>query len=438
MRKADDLFEKSSMSFGDHLEELRRALGKALLWVMGGMAISMWFATSIVRYIQVPLQSALEEFYVEKAASEWEKVHGKPMPEEMKQWMLTEKFVSEDIYIEPELWNSLLAPVSDLKPGESADIIVSPSADVGTADIPRTAPESASQSERESSKTDPNSGGQTPESYDDESSEGASPSGEIDDTPPKSAALALGTNTTLAQDQNETSDTTAGDGTESGVPPNLNDGDAPPDPSRLRKIRIWSKIAANTEALSLQEPFMIWLKAALVSGILIASPGIFYSIWQFVAAGLYPHERKYVYFFLPVGVGLFVGGASLAFFVVFRLVISFLLTFNESLGIGASPRLNEYMSFVLVLPIGFGIAFQLPLVMLVLERIGVFSVQTYLDSWRVAVMVIAFLSMILTPAEPTSMIAMLVPLVALYYLGIAMCKFLPRRGEDLEGAYDPE
>ncbi len=94
-------------------------------------------------------------------------------------------------------------------------------------------------------------------------------------------------------------------------------------------------------------------------------PGIFWHIWGFISAGLYPHERRYVYFFLPASVILFVGGASLAFFGVFHYVLHFLLGFNASLGIDAAPRLNDYMSFALLLPLGFGVAFQLPLVMLI-------------------------------------------------------------------------
>jgi sec-independent protein translocase protein TatC len=185
-------------------------------------------------------------------------------------------------------------------------------------------------------------------------------------------------------------------------------------------------VNASTEALGLQEPFMIWLKAAFVVAFVVASPGIFYHLWEFVSAGLYPHERRYVYFFLPTSLILFWAGACLAFFVIFQMVIDFLLDFNASMGIGASPRLTDYMSFALFLPLGFGIAFQLPLAMLIIERLGILSVETYISQWRIAILAIAFISMVLTPAEISSMIGMAVPLVGLYFLGIAMCKYLPR------------
>ena len=83
-----------------------------------------------------------------------------------------------------------------------------------------------------------------------------------------------------------------------------------------------------------------------------------------MAAGLYPHERRYVHRYLPFSVALFLVGAALAFFVVFQPVLHFLLMFNRSQGIIPEPRINEWLSFVMILPIGFGIGFQLPLVML--------------------------------------------------------------------------
>ena len=81
----------------------------------------------------------------------------------------------------------------------------------------------------------------------------------------------------------------------------------------------------------------------------------------------------------------------------------------------------------MALPIGFGLAFQLPLVMLFLERIGIFTVESYLASWRISVLVIFVLSMVLTPADPYSMFLMALPLLFLYAGGVLMCKLMPRR-----------
>ncbi|MBN1587990.1 MAG: twin-arginine translocase subunit TatC [Pirellulales bacterium] len=196
-------------------------------------------------------------------------------------------------------------------------------------------------------------------------------------------------------------------------------------------LLLWHPTADDSriraKSLNPHEAFVIYVKASLLVGVLLASPYIFYQIWSFVAAGLYPHEQRYVRVFLPFSLGLFLAGAATAFFFVFEPVLNFLLAFNRSLGIDIEPRITEWLSFVLVLPLGFGISFQLPLVMLFLERIGVFDVQSYLSKWRVAILVIFVLAMFLTPADPYSMLLMAVPLIILYFLGIGLCKYMPCR-----------
>ena len=205
-------------------------------------------------------------------------------------------------------------------------------------------------------------------------------------------------------------------------------GETPRD--NLIRLRVYQPLEddprLNLVSLAGHEPFMVYVKASLVVGAIISSPLIFYFIWQFVAAGLYGSERRYVYIFLPISLGLFFAGAALAFFVVFDYVLDFLFWFNDVMGINPTPRISEWMSFVLMLPLGFGISFQLPLVMMFLERIGIFSVETYLSKWRIAVLVISVLSMFLTPADPGSMLLMGFPLVVLYFGGIAMCHYMPR------------
>ena len=342
--KGDDLFEKSSMTFGEHLEELRIALVKSSIWLGLGMILGLMLATQVVTYMQGPLEKSLENFYKKKSLREIAETTGTPVPADLEAWMKDNKVVSQYVWIDPRR-------LSFPPPTAVAD----PATAVG-----------------EASETEPN------------------------DSPVVAQYMADA------------------------------DSEGTPDPSKMIKLRMFVGVKASTEALGLQEPFMIWLKAAFVVAAVVASPGIFYHLWQFISSGLYPHERRYVYFFLPTSLILFWSGACLAFFVIFQLVIDFLLDFNANMGIGASPRLTDYMSFALFLPLGFGVAFQLPLAMLVLERLGIFSYETYLSQWRIAVLAIAFISMILTPADMVSMIGMGVPLVALYFLGIAMCKYLPR------------
>lgn len=224
------------------------------------------------------------------------------------------------------------------------------------------------------------------------------------------------------------SDAKTADATKADAKPRLTKSD-------LIRVFFWRKLSDDErlklKAFNVQEGFMIWIKAAFLAGAIISSPFVFYFLWSFVAAGLYPHEKKYVHTFLPASVGLFVCGAALAFTFVFPPVLNFFFGMTKSMGQGLEPRISEWMSFVLLLPLGFGISFQLPLLMLFLERIHVFNVAMYVSKWRIAVLLMAVASMVLSPGgDPYSMLMMLVPLVGLYFGGIALCKWLPNnRGE---------
>ena len=208
----------------------------------------------------------------------------------------------------------------------------------------------------------------------------------------------------------------------------------PPPQVELSEIEIWEDSDFQPQALGVGEGFSVWLKAGLFTGLTIAGPWVFFQLWTFVATGLYPHEKKYAHVFLPISILLFVAGVLLAFFFVFQPVLGFLFSFNRQMGIAPQMRINDWLSFVMFLPLGFGIAFQLPLVMLFMNRIGIFSVEDYMSKWRVAVMIIFVLAMFLTPADPISMLLLAIPLTFLYFLGVGMCKWMPRSknpfGED--------
>ena len=193
----------------------------------------------------------------------------------------------------------------------------------------------------------------------------------------------------------------------------------------FREFRETSANVRKPVTLNVQEAFVTYLKVAFISGFLLASPWVFYQLWLFVAAGLYPHEQKYVYIYLPMSLVLFLGGAVFCFFAVFPFVLHFLLSFNAWLGVQPQIRLSEWISFAIILPLMFGISFQLPMVMLFLERISIFDAVTYRQKRRMAVLVIAILSMFLTPADPMSMLLMMLPLIVLYELGIILCAYSP-------------
>jgi len=171
-----------------------------------------------------------------------------------------------------------------------------------------------------------------------------------------------------------------------------------------------------------QEAFLTYMRVSMVAGTVLASPWIFYQIWQFVAAGLYPHEQKYVYRYGALSLLLFLGGAVFCFYLVMPIVLEFLLSFNTSMDLELMNRLSEYISFAVMLPLMFGVSWELPLVMVFLNKINIFSVDTYREKRRISIFVIAVLSVFLTPADPISMLLMMIPLVLLYELGIMLCQ----------------
>lgn len=169
------------------------------------------------------------------------------------------------------------------------------------------------------------------------------------------------------------------------------------------------------------ETMTIFFMVCVVAGLVLASPWVFYQIWAFVAAGLYRHEQHYVKKFLPISLGLFLTGVFLCFFGVLPITLSFLLEFNVWLGIEPTLRLGDWMSFATVLPLVFGVCFQTPLVMLFLERIGVFSVEDYRAKRKFAILLIVILGAILTPGQdPFSQCLLAVPMIILYELGILL------------------
>ncbi|MDA1229341.1 MAG: twin-arginine translocase subunit TatC [Planctomycetota bacterium] len=194
-----------------------------------------------------------------------------------------------------------------------------------------------------------------------------------------------------------------------------------PEFAQLRKV---VNDGNKLTTLRMEEGFMSYMKVCFFAGLLLASPWVFYQLWLFIAAGLYPHERKYVHVYLPMSIVLFILGALSGYFFAFPLMLDFLIGFNKWLGLAFTPRLSEYISMAMLMPLMFGVSFQLPMVMVFLERIGVCTEETYKKNWRIAVLVISIASMVLTTSpDPWSMMLMMLPLLLLYVFGIYLCRF---------------
>ena len=192
---------------------------------------------------------------------------------------------------------------------------------------------------------------------------------------------------------------------------------------------------ARITSLGPAEAFGVYLKVSLIAGLVLTSPYVFYQIWSFVAAGLFPRERRFAYTLLPLAVGLFMGGAVFCYFVVFPQVLSFLMWFNQWMNIRPQIRISDWLGFALTLPLVFGLAFQLPLVMLMLDRVGLVHVGTFRSKRRHAILICFVVAMLLTPPDPMSQIMMAVPLVALYELGLVLIRL---RGGPADDEHDSD
>jgi sec-independent protein translocase protein TatC len=195
----------------------------------------------------------------------------------------------------------------------------------------------------------------------------------------------------------------------------------------FKEMRDVVELSRKPVTMNVQEGFMTYLKLSSVAGLIVASPWVFYQVWMFVAAGLYTHERKYVYGYGGFSLSLFLVGVVFCYYLVFPVVLQFLVGFNADMGFWLQARFSEWISFAIVLPLMFGLSFQLPLVMLFLERLQIFDAKTFTEQRRMAILIIAIISMVLTPADPISMLLMMFPLIGLYELGILMCRYTGQR-----------
>ena len=174
---------------------------------------------------------------------------------------------------------------------------------------------------------------------------------------------------------------------------------------------------ATLIATSVISPFMVPLKILLMSAFLLALPVVLWQIWGFVAPGLYMHEKKLVVPLVVSSTLLFFVGVAFCYFFVFGQVFSFIQSFAPK-SITAAPDIEAYLSFVMTMFIAFGLAFEVPIVVVVLARMGLVSVAK-LKEFRGYFIVLAFIiAAIVTPPDVVSQLALAVPMCLLYEVGI--------------------
>jgi Tat protein translocase TatC len=184
-------------------------------------------------------------------------------------------------------------------------------------------------------------------------------------------------------------------------------------------------------ALGPADAFMAYMKVSLVAGLILTSPWVFYQLWMFVAAGLYESERKYVHTAIPFSTGLFVTGALFFLFVIARVTLRFFLSFGDIVSVTSNWTLPKYISFVTILMLVFGVAFQTPIAVFILVRTGLVSIATLRRHRKYVILGLAFLAAVATPSpDPFSMLALLLPLYGLYELGIMLSVFAEKKARE--------
>jgi sec-independent protein translocase protein TatC len=183
----------------------------------------------------------------------------------------------------------------------------------------------------------------------------------------------------------------------------------------------------NLQAIGLTENLGVTVRVSLTAGAILAMPVIVYEVVAFIVPGLLPHEQRLLFISLPAIVLSFLAGVAFAYFVMLPVAVRFLANFGV---VKYQGTLNDYYSFVTRVVFWIGVAFELPLVIALLARIGIVTPEQLKRSWRIAVVAIAVLAAVITPTiDPVNMAIVMGPLLALYGLSIVLATLTYRQRE---------
>lgn len=176
-------------------------------------------------------------------------------------------------------------------------------------------------------------------------------------------------------------------------------------------------------ALGPTDTIVQYFKVAMVGGVTIASPVILYQLIAFLVPALTDRERRYLFFFLPFGLLLFITGLIFSALIAVPTSLGFLQDFGSSFA-ETQYRLEEYISFVTTMLLALGIGFEMPLVIFFLARLGIVRHKTLVKNIRWAFLITAIVAAVLTPTpDALTMAVVMVPLFVLYLLGVFMARF---------------
>jgi sec-independent protein translocase protein TatC len=180
----------------------------------------------------------------------------------------------------------------------------------------------------------------------------------------------------------------------------------------------------------------MYIKVALYLGIVIASPIVLYQVWLFIAPGLYRTERRAVSTFIFASVGLFLSGIAFCYYILLPNTLNFLVSFSASTQY-FSPliSINEYWDLVLILMLGLGVVFQLPILVFFLALFGIVTPGFMWRNFRYAILIISIVAAIVTPTpDALTMLVFMAPMIGLYLVSIAVAAIVVRRKRRAQAA----